>query len=60
MENEIYVIERCLAPGIWELMTPYYYTNEEMAKRAEESITKEMRKYDKKFSCRHTKLELFK
>lgn len=60
MENEIYVIERCLAPGLWELMGPHYYDNENSANIAEENIKKEMIKYDKNFKSRVTTLKLFK
>ena len=44
MENEIYVVEVCLAPGYWELATDTYFTGMESAEAAKMDIMSIMKK----------------
>lgn len=47
MENEIYVVEVCLAPGYWELATDTYFTDMESAEAAKMDIMSIVKKYRK-------------
>ena len=47
MENEIYVVEVCLAPGYWELATDTYFTDMESAEAVMMDIKSIMKTYRK-------------
>ena len=58
--NDIFVIEKMVVIGIWELMSNIYYTDEKVALDNCLNIMKTMQKADKNFCARVTKLESIK
>ena len=54
--NEIYVIEECLAPGVWALLSDVFYNSFDEAGDALSEIANAMLKYKKRFNGRVTKL----
>ena len=58
--GDIFVIEKMVVIGIWELMSNTYYTDEKVALDICLNIMKTMQKTDKNFCARVTKLEASK
>ena len=54
--NEVYVIEKIVVVGIWELATDKFYTDEKEALNECENLTAAMQKYDQSFRARVKKL----
>lgn len=54
--NEIFVIEKMVVVGVWELMSNIFYTDEKEALDNCFDITLKMQKIDKGFRARVTKL----
>lgn len=58
--NEVFVIEKMVVIGVWELMSSTFYTDENKALDDCLNIMKEMQKVDKNFAARVTKLVIKK
>lgn len=58
--DEIFVIERMLVVGVWELFSETFYTDEKKALDDCLGIMKMMQEKDKKFVARVTKLKINK
>jgi len=58
--GDIFVIEKMVVIGVWELMSNTYYTDEKVALDNCLHIIKTMQKTDKNFCARVTKLEAIK
>lgn len=58
--NEVFVIERMVVVGVWELMSSTFYTDEKKALDDCLNIMKEMQNVDKNFAARVTKLVICK
>lgn len=58
--NEIFVIEKMVVIGIWELLSDIFYTDEKAALDECFSLTKKMQERDKSFCTRVTTLKLKK
>ena len=56
----IYVIEECLAPGVWTLFNGNFYTAKEEASEVLNQIYNIMSKYMKSFNGRVTELQIAK
>ena len=56
--TEVFVIERMIGPGVWELMSDRAFTDEVAANDVCLSCVKRMRKTDKWFTARVTKLQI--
>ena len=55
--KEVFIIERLLAPGIWELFSNVFFTKELEAIDECLRINKQMQQREKNFCARVTKLE---
>lgn len=55
--KEVFVIEKMLAPGIWELLSSTFYVDEKKAVNDCLHIMETMHKTDETFAARVTKLE---
>ena len=55
---EVFIIEKMVAPGIWELLSDIAYLNKSTALTECESATKVMQKIDKNFTARVSKLKI--
>lgn len=58
--TEVYVIEKMVVIGIWELLSDIFFTDEEEAIDYCLGITDKMLKIDKNFTARVTKLKIKK
>ena len=54
--NEVFVIEKMVVVGLWELMSDTFFTDEKKALDVCLDVTLKMQKMDKSFSARVTKL----
>ena len=57
--KEIFVIERLVLDGIWEIAIPTFYTDERTAINECLDITRKMQKMDTTFCARVKKLNYF-
>jgi hypothetical protein len=55
---EVFIIERMIAPGIWELLSDTAYLNKSTALTECEFAIKTMQKTDKNFAARVSKLKI--
>lgn len=58
--NEVFVIEKMVVIGVWELMSSTFYTDENKALDDCLDIMKKMQNVDKNFAARVTKLVICK
>ena len=58
--EKIYVIEECLAPGVWTLFNGNFYTSKEETSEVLNQIYNTMSKYKKSFNGRVTELQIAK
>lgn len=58
--KEVYVLERMLAPGVWELINQVFYTEKKEALKDLLSYMESMKKMDKDPAARVTTLKLNK
>lgn len=58
--ESVFVIEKMVVIGIWEIFSNSFYTDEKEAIDKCLSITKRMQKIDKHFKARVTKLQIDK
>ena len=58
--NKIFVIERMIAPGIWELLSETFYLDKKEAQDDCSDIVKFKRKTNTGFAARVTELEINK
>ena len=56
MEDSIYVIEKCICVGIWELFASCYYPNKQLAEEEKDKYLTVLKKYDKNAELRTTPL----
>ena len=56
--KEVFVIERCLAPGLWEIFGTTAYKNEKDSLDFCLDTMKKIEKIDPEFVLRPTKLEI--
>lgn len=56
MMDEVFVIEKMVVIGVWELMSNIFYTDEKEALDVCLDVTLKMQKIDKDFSARVTKI----
>lgn len=54
--DEVFVIERMVVIGVWELMSPVFYTDEKEAQNVCSDNISKMRKINKGFNARVTKI----
>ena len=54
--REIFVLERMVALGVWELMSDTFYTDEREALDVSIDVMKKGQEYDKNFAVRVTKM----
>lgn len=59
MSETVYVIERMLAPGIWDLASEVYYTNSKMADAEAAEMAAGAKKIGKNMTFRTTALKKF-
>jgi hypothetical protein len=55
--NEVFVIEKMVVIGVWELLSNIFFTDEKAAIDECLSITERMQKVDKEFCARVTTLK---
>lgn len=58
--NEVFVIEKMVVIGVWELLSSTFYTDEGKAIDVCLDVMKKMQKTDKSFAARVTKLVINK
>lgn len=54
--RKIFVLERMVALGVWELMSDTFYTDEREALDVSIDVMKKGQEYDKNFAVRVTKM----
>lgn len=57
--NDVYIIEKMVVLGVWELMSNIYYTDHKEALDECIDLTNIMRKKDDKFVARVVKMEKY-
>ena len=55
--NEVFVIEKMVVVGVWELLSNIFFTDEKAAINECLSLTKKMQEIDKSFCARVTTLK---